>query len=73
MTEREIDQLLVERVQRGDKEAYGILVAKYQRKLARLISRQCLLHLALPDWDQHCQELSRVARAAGADDDRAGC
>lgn len=39
MSEREIDQLLVERVQRGDKEAYGILVTKYQRKLARLISR----------------------------------
>lgn len=39
MSEREIDQLLVERVQRGDKEAFGLLVSKYQRKLARLISR----------------------------------
>lgn len=39
MTDREIDQLLVERVQHGDKQAFGLLVAKYQRKLARLLSR----------------------------------
>ena len=39
MSDREIDQLLVERVQRGDKEAFGLLVAKYQRKLARLLGR----------------------------------
>jgi RNA polymerase sigma-70 factor, ECF subfamily len=39
MTDREIDQQLVERVQRGDKQAFGLLVAKYQRKLARLLSR----------------------------------
>lgn len=39
MTERDIDQLLVERVQRGDLRAFDLLVAKYQRKLARLLSR----------------------------------
>ncbi len=39
MSDREIDQQLVERVQRGDKQAFGLLVAKYQRKLARLLSR----------------------------------
>ncbi len=39
MTDRETDQLLVERVQRGDKEAFGLLVSKYQRKLHRLLSR----------------------------------
>ncbi|HEX5125939.1 MAG TPA: RNA polymerase sigma factor RpoE [Rhodocyclaceae bacterium] len=39
MSDREIDQQLVERVQRGDKQAFGLLVAKYQRKLGRLISR----------------------------------
>ncbi len=38
-TEREIDQLLVERVQRGDKKAFELLVVKYQRKLMRLVSR----------------------------------
>ncbi|BCM25623.1 RNA polymerase sigma factor [Methyloradius palustris] len=36
---REIDQALVERAQRGDKRAFGMLVEKYQRKLGRLLSR----------------------------------
>lgn len=39
MGERETDRLLVERVQRGDKQAFGLLVSKYQRKLVRLLSR----------------------------------
>ncbi len=39
MSDREIDQQLVERVQRGDKQAFGLLVSKYQRKLVRLLSR----------------------------------
>ena len=39
MSEREIDQLLVDRAQAGDKQAFEQLVAKYQRKLARLLSR----------------------------------
>jgi RNA polymerase sigma-70 factor (ECF subfamily) len=39
VSEREIDQQLVERVQRGDKRAFELLVEKYQRKLARLLSR----------------------------------
>ncbi|HEX8987055.1 MAG TPA: RNA polymerase sigma factor RpoE [Rhodocyclaceae bacterium] len=39
MGDREADQALVERVQAGDKQAYGLLVAKYQRKLVRLLSR----------------------------------
>jgi RNA polymerase sigma-70 factor (ECF subfamily) len=38
-TERNIDQLLVDRAQHGDKKAFEILVLKYQRKLMRLISR----------------------------------
>ncbi len=36
---RDIDQALVERAQQGDKRAFGMLVEKYQRKLARLLSR----------------------------------
>lgn len=36
---REIDHELVLRAQRGDKRAFGMLVDKYQRKLARLLSR----------------------------------
>ncbi len=39
MGDREADQALVERVQAGDKQAYGLLVSKYQRKLLRLVSR----------------------------------
>jgi len=39
MGDREADQALIERVQAGDKQAYGLLVAKYQRKLIRLLSR----------------------------------
>jgi RNA polymerase sigma-70 factor (ECF subfamily) len=38
-TERDIDQLLVERVQHGDKKAFDLLVSKYQRRLMRLVSR----------------------------------
>jgi RNA polymerase sigma-70 factor (ECF subfamily) len=38
-TERECDQLLVERVQAGDKRAFDVLVSKYQRRLMRLVSR----------------------------------
>jgi RNA polymerase sigma-70 factor (ECF subfamily) len=39
MTEREVDQLLVEKAQGGDKRAFDQLVSKYQRKLGRLLSR----------------------------------
>jgi len=39
MSDRESDQQLVERAQRGDKHAFELLVSKYQRKLARLLSR----------------------------------
>ncbi|MEW6293931.1 MAG: RNA polymerase sigma factor RpoE [Pseudomonadota bacterium] len=39
MGEREADLLLVERVQSGDREAFGLLVGKYQRKLLRLVMR----------------------------------
>jgi RNA polymerase sigma-70 factor (ECF subfamily) len=39
MGDREVDQQLVERAQRGDKRAFELLVFKYQRKLGRLLSR----------------------------------
>ena len=39
MSDREIDRQLVTRAQHGDKQAFGLLVDKYQRKLARLLSR----------------------------------
>ncbi|KMN33134.1 MULTISPECIES: RNA polymerase sigma factor RpoE [Chromobacterium] len=39
MSDRDLDQQLVERAQRGEKRAFDLLVAKYQRRLARLLSR----------------------------------
>lgn len=39
MGEREVDQQLVRRVQRGDKKAFDLLVLKYQQKVANLVSR----------------------------------
>lgn len=38
-SEREIDWALVQRVQAGDMRAFEVLVNKYQRKIARLLSR----------------------------------
>jgi RNA polymerase sigma-70 factor (ECF subfamily) len=34
MSEQIADQQIVERVQRGDKNAYGLLVTKYQHKVS---------------------------------------
>ncbi len=39
MSEQNVDQVLVERVQRGDKNAFNLLVTKYQHKVANLVSR----------------------------------
>lgn len=41
-TERECDQLLVQRAQDGERAAFDLLVSKYQRRLMRLVSR--LIH-----------------------------
>ncbi|AZN38116.1 RNA polymerase sigma factor RpoE [Iodobacter ciconiae] len=38
-TDRDIDQELVLRAQAGDKRAFELLVVKYQRRVARLLSR----------------------------------
>jgi len=39
MADREVDQQLVARAQAGDKQAFDLLVIKYQRKLGRLLAR----------------------------------
>ncbi|MDG2392972.1 MAG: RNA polymerase sigma factor RpoE, partial [Thalassotalea sp.] len=39
MGEQNIDQVLIERVQRGDKNAFNLLVTKYQQKVMNLVSR----------------------------------
>ena len=52
MTDRDIDQQLVERVQRGDKGAFDLLVSKYQRKILRLLSRLIRDHAEVEDVAQ---------------------
>ena len=39
MNDRQIDQALVERAQKGEQKAFEMLMSKYQRRLIRLISR----------------------------------
>jgi RNA polymerase sigma-70 factor (ECF subfamily) len=39
LSERDADQLLVDRVKSGDQQAFNLLVRKYERKVVRLISR----------------------------------
>lgn len=39
MSDREIDQALVERVQQGDNKAFDLLVLKYQLRVSKLVSR----------------------------------
>ena len=39
MQEREVDEALVAKVQRGDRRAFDLLVLKYQNRVAALVSR----------------------------------
>lgn len=39
MGEKQIDQALVEQVQRGDKHAFDLLVLKYQHRILKVLSR----------------------------------
>ncbi len=52
MGEREVDQLLVERVQKGDKSAFDVLVKKYQHKIISLILRYVSDHAEAMDVAQ---------------------
>jgi len=49
MSEREIDQKLVVRVQQGDKKAFDLLVLKYQLRLSKLVSRFLRNQSDVPD------------------------
>jgi RNA polymerase sigma-70 factor (ECF subfamily) len=49
MSEINVDQKLVERVQRGDKNAFNLLVTKYQHKVANLVSRYVKNQSDVPD------------------------
>jgi len=64
MGEQELDQQLVERVQKGEKAAFDLLVRKYQHKITGVISRY------INDWSE-CQDVAQEAfirayRAIGA-------
>jgi len=39
MSEAQVDQLLVERVQKGDKKAFDLLINKYQHRIISLVAR----------------------------------
>jgi RNA polymerase sigma-70 factor (ECF subfamily) len=39
MSEAQVDQLLVERVQKGDKHAFDLLISKYQHRIVNLVRR----------------------------------
>jgi RNA polymerase sigma-70 factor (ECF subfamily) len=49
MSEREIDQALVVRVQKGDKKAFDLLVLKYQLRVSKLVSRFLRNQADVPD------------------------
>jgi RNA polymerase sigma-70 factor (ECF subfamily) len=52
MGERNIDQALVERVQKGDKKAFDILVLKYQQRVMNILSRYVRDHSEVQDLAQ---------------------
>lgn len=64
MGESEVDQALVERVQKGDKRAFDLLVRKYQHKIISVVARY------VSDWSE-AQDVAQEAfirayRAIGA-------
>ena len=63
MGERETDQLLVERVQKGDKRAFDLLVGKYQHKIVSLVSRYVPDHAEALDVSQ--EAFIKAYRAIG--------
>lgn len=63
MGERETDQLLVERVQKGDKRAFDLLVGKYQHKIVSLVSRYVPDHAEALDVAQ--EAFIKAYRAIG--------
>lgn len=52
MREQLTDQILIERVQNGDKQAFNFLVIKYQNKVCNLISRYVSNSGDIPDVAQ---------------------
>lgn len=49
MSEQNVDQQLIERVQRGEKAAFNLLVTKYQHKVSNLVTRYVKNPSDVPD------------------------
>lgn len=64
MGENELDSALVERIQRGDKRAFDVLVRKYQHKVIGLVSRYVKNHAEAEDVAQ--EAFIRAWRAIGS-------
>jgi RNA polymerase sigma-70 factor (ECF subfamily) len=52
MSEAQVDQLLVERVQKGDKQAFDLLINKYQHRIISLVGRYVSDHAEAMDVAQ---------------------
>ena len=63
MGEKQVDKVLVERVQKGDKRAFDLLVQKYQHKIVNLISRYVSDHAEQLDVAQ--EAFIKAYRAIG--------
>ncbi len=57
MSEAQVDQLLVERVQKGDKKAFDLLISKYQHRIISLVARY--VSDQPKPWTSHRRPLSR--------------
>ena len=63
MSEAEVDQLLVERVQQGDKHAFDLLINKYQHRIVSLVNRYVNDHAEALDVAQ--EAFIKAFRAIG--------
>jgi len=63
MGEAQVDQLLVERVQKGDKAAFDLLILKYQHRIVSLVSRFVSDHAEAQDVAQ--EAFIKAYRALG--------
>ena len=63
MSEAQLDQLLVERVQKGDKYAFDLLINKYQHRIVSLVSRYVSDHAEALDVAQ--EAFIKAYRAIG--------
>ncbi len=63
MSEAQVDQLLVERVQKGDKHAFDLLINKYQHRIISLVSRYVSDHSEAQDVAQ--EAFIKAYRAMG--------